>query len=190
MNHRSVILKLVVVLVTDDRALVVSSASKCTTNVNGGIGADCILTVVLAQILETRFVNDARANHLSIANLKGVFSRNIVVSLGRQIELSYAVIVLRVAKILVARGQSIVFVDRVIESRAQVGAVPRIGNRFLQVERIEILIQDERIHRGHIIDVSPLPIEKEGRRFPQRAADTPIVDSRVVAGLCAGEGIM
>ena len=86
------------ILMTDDRSLVVSSTTKCTTNVNRGIGADCILAVVFAQVLETRFVNDARANDLGIADLKRMLSRNIVVSLGRQIELAYAIVVLRVTK--------------------------------------------------------------------------------------------
>ena len=126
MNHRSVILKLVMILVTDDRSLVVSSTPKGTANVNCGIGADCILAVVLAQILETRFVDDARANHLRVANLKGVFGRNIVVSLRWEIELSDAIVVLRVTKVLIACGQSVVLVDRVVESRTQIRAVPWI----------------------------------------------------------------
>ena len=73
MNHRSVVLEFIVILVTDDGALVVASAAKRATNVDRGISADRVLAIVLAQELKAGLIHDLATDHLGVADLHGVF---------------------------------------------------------------------------------------------------------------------
>ena len=121
------------------------------------------LAVALAKILEARLVDDFRAEDLGVTNLQGVFRGLRVVGLRRKVKLPDAVVVLRVAEILVARRQRVVLADLVVETRAEVGARPRIGNRIGKGNgAIDVVgIEDDGIDGGEIVDIPPLDIKEK-----------------------------
>ena len=81
LDHRGVILELIVILVTDDGPLIVASTSKRASDVDCRISVDRVLAVVLSQVLKSCLVHDLGADHLGITDLKGVFRGNVVISL-------------------------------------------------------------------------------------------------------------
>src|SRR5450755_118508 len=113
----------------DDRALAVAAGGECAQDVYRRGCSDGKLAVAVAKILEARLIHDFRAENLGVADLQGVFGGFRVVGLGRKVELADSVVVLSIAKILVARRKRVVLADLVIETRAKVGAGPWIRNR-------------------------------------------------------------
>ena len=103
---------------------------KAPRTLTAGVAVDRKLAVALAQILEARFIDDLGSEDLSIANLHGMFRGLRVVGLRCKVELPDAVVVLRVAEILVARSKRVVLADLVVETRAEIGAVSRVGYRI------------------------------------------------------------
>src|SRR5579864_4784552 len=101
MNHRGVVLQLVVILMIDDRPLIVAAACKESAHIDRRITGQRILAVALAQVLKARFVHNSRSINLRVADLERMLFGSIVVSLRRQRELTDAVVVLSIAKVLI-----------------------------------------------------------------------------------------
>ena len=118
------------------------------------------------QILEAGLIDDFGPEDLGIANLHGVFRGLRIVGLRCKIELPDSVVVLRVAEILVARRQRVVLADLVVQTRAEVGAVSRVGNRIGKGNGATDVggIEDQGIDGRKVIDIPPLDIKE--RRKP------------------------
>src|SRR5271163_4845418 len=117
------------------------------------------------------FVDDLRSNDLRITDLHRVFGGCRVVRLRGQGILANAVVGLGVPVVLVARAQSVVLGERVVQTRADVGAVVRRGNGFEGLNRLEVLIESFRIDGGNVVNVSALDADKKRGVLAERTAD-------------------
>src|SRR5262249_41746163 len=173
-------LDLVVVLVIDNRALVIASATECPTNIDRRVRIECILAVALAQVLKMRFIDDLRSINLGVADLEGILSGDLVISLGWQVELPHTIVVLSITKVLIAGSQRIVLRDCIIKARTDIRAMTRIRKRLDRWERIELVVKNRGIHRCGVVDVAALRINKEGRRLAEWAAQISAVLGGIV----------
>src|ERR1700683_4917247 len=80
-RRRHVILQFITVLIVADHALIVPAAGKGSLNGDGGIAALRDQVVTIARVLKTGLIDQAGAQHLSVAYLDGVLVIERVVSL-------------------------------------------------------------------------------------------------------------
>src|SRR5438270_8349799 len=143
-------------------ALIVASAAESAADVDGGIGAERVLAVVLAKVLEASLVDYFRSKNLSVADLNGMFDGVLVISLRSKIELSDTAIVLTVTKILVACGQGVVPGEGPIETGSNVGSAAGIGNGLNKGNAGgQRGIEHDRIDRGQVVDVATVCTEEK-----------------------------
>src|SRR4029077_10222368 len=134
---------------------------------------------------------DLRAEDLGITNLDRVFRGLRVVGLGCKVELPDTAVVLSVAEILVARRERVVLSDLVVEARAEVGAVARVGDYISKRDGgIDVGgIEDDGVNGSKIVDIPSLEIEEKRGLLAQRSADVSVVLRRIVTWLWTREGI-
>jgi hypothetical protein len=180
----SVILQFVVVLVVENDALAVAPATERSQDIESRLGVQRELIVELAQVLEAGFVHNLCANDLGIADLQRVLGRAGIVTLRSQGGLADAVVILNVAIELIARGQSVVLGNRIVDPRRDVGPMPGEGHRLDDGHLRECgRIERESIDSGEIVDVPPLEIEKERSVLVDRSADIAGDQRGIIAGL-------
>ena len=91
---------------------------------------------------------------MRVGDLDGVFGgAGVVASLGQHGSVDTGVL-LRVTVKLITGGERVVGSDLVVDARSDVGAGPRVGNAFAQVQHGSVYDCD-------FIDVAPLDVEEE-----------------------------
>src|SRR4029077_19138596 len=145
------------VLMIGAGAAAAASAVECARDVDRGLDTQRALTAGLAEVLEASLVDDPGAENLRVADLQRVLGGLRVVGLGAQAEAPDAIVRLRVAEVLVARGERVVLGELIVEARAYIGAPTWGGNGSGGQYKGDGI---DRVHRGQIVDVAPLGIDE------------------------------
>src|SRR5208283_1980603 len=177
------------VLLADDRARRTSAVNKCPLDVQRRIRAQRNLVAGLAYVLESRLINDRRADDLGVADLYCLFGAVRVVSNRRERKLSNAFIVLVVPHVLIADRQYVTGSELEIEARADVEHCRWTWDRL--VIRNDVVRWTEDLSGDHrfVVNVSLLNGEEVRSLLAERTADVPIEDLGVIARLFCHERI-
>ncbi len=101
------------------------------------------------------------------------------------------VVVVGVAKVLVARRKRIVPAELVVETRTEVGSRAWIGDCVRKRNRGAAItgIEGDGVDGGEIVDIPPLEVEEKRCFFAQRATKVPVKPCGMVTRLGTGKGI-
>ena len=98
-----------------------------------------------------------------------------VVALRRKVEPPHTIVGFRVAIILIANRQRVIFRRRPVETRAEVGSLVRIGNCLDERGLGQGRIENGREHRSQVVDVPPIKVEEEGRALSDWPSNVSVV---------------
>ncbi len=99
---------------------------------------------------------------MSVADLRGVFGAQGVVTDGREAEGSNPIAILVIAPILVTGRQRVVLGDLIVEPLAQVGAGARIRNRVGKLRKLQgAWIHERSVDDGKFVEIAALDVEED-----------------------------
>src|SRR5712692_94506 len=160
----------------------VAPRGKCAWNGNRRQGAHRILVGNVVDVLKSRFVNRGATQGLGVRDLQRVFCAQTIVSLRGEREGAHAVVVVRVAEILITRAERVALAHLEVKPWAQVGAPLGMGDGIAEGKnRKGNGIDNLRANDGEVIDVAPLDVEEKRSFLAQRAAKVRAVLRGLVA---------